>query len=59
MYEDISQLFNKIKANISEIEFISIVCTSWHLDNLTIFLKEKSSQRGRIIVFPKSNITNI
>lgn len=56
--EYISDVFNEIGVKITHYNFIAIVYSSWHLDNLNVFLDHKKLFQGVILIFPQSDIAD-
>lgn len=53
-----SELYNEFNSRADDYEYISLVYTSWHLDNLNVFINEHKLSKGIIIICPQSNINN-
>lgn len=53
--DNLAQIMADLENEPIYYEFLALVFSSWHLDNVIVFLKQNNLKSGVIIVFPQSN----
>jgi hypothetical protein len=55
-YKEISSALLGYGDDLRQFDFMAMILTSWHLNNLTVFMTQKRLENGLILILPQSNI---
>lgn len=57
-FEKISDVLLDYENDLMQFNFIALIYSSWHLNNLTVFMTQRSLKNGLILILPQSNISD-
>jgi len=56
--EKISDVLSEFGNDLTQFEFMAMIYSTWHLNNLTVFMNERNLKNGLILILPQSNIND-